>query len=89
LYIGNDSALMHLAAASGAPTLGLFGPSRDDIYGPWGLHTAVARTPESLKQIWQRPDYDYRLHHSYMGTLTVDAVVEAAERLWRDAKVAA
>ncbi|MBF0247671.1 MAG: glycosyltransferase family 9 protein, partial [Alphaproteobacteria bacterium] len=28
LYIGNDSGLMHVAATAGAPTLGLFGPSR-------------------------------------------------------------
>ncbi len=27
LFVGNDSGLMHLAAAAGAPTLGLFGPS--------------------------------------------------------------
>ena len=26
LFVGNDSGLMHLAAAAGAPTLGLFGP---------------------------------------------------------------
>src|SRR5205085_8020560 len=27
LFIGNDTGLMHIAAAVGAPTLGLFGPS--------------------------------------------------------------
>ena len=27
LFVGNDSGLMHLAAAAGAPTLGLFGPT--------------------------------------------------------------
>ena len=36
LYIGNDSGLMHLAAAAGAPTLGLFGPTRADEYAPCG-----------------------------------------------------
>ena len=34
LYIGNDSGLMHLAAASGIPTLGLFGPSPVEQYAP-------------------------------------------------------
>ena len=30
LFIGNDTGLMHIAAASGTPTLGLFGPSPSD-----------------------------------------------------------
>jgi len=36
LYVGNDSGLMHLAAATGAPTLGLFGPSMVSEYAPVG-----------------------------------------------------
>ncbi|MCP1269734.1 glycosyltransferase family 9 protein [Acetobacter cerevisiae] len=36
LFIGNDSGLMHLAAAAGTPTLGLFGPSRASEYAPSG-----------------------------------------------------
>jgi ADP-heptose:LPS heptosyltransferase len=43
LFVGNDSGLMHLAAAAGAPTLGLFGPTPADEYGPAGRRTAVAR----------------------------------------------
>jgi ADP-heptose:LPS heptosyltransferase len=42
LYIGNDSGLMHLAAAAGAPTLGLFGPTNADEYAPSGPHARVA-----------------------------------------------
>src|SRR6202012_5215578 len=38
LFIGNDSGTMHLAAAAGIPTLGLFGPSGEDDYGPPGLY---------------------------------------------------
>jgi len=36
LFIGNDSGLMHLSAASGTPTLGLFGPTSADEYAPSG-----------------------------------------------------
>ena len=36
LFVGNDSGLMHLAAASGAPTIGLFGPTSAAEYGPAG-----------------------------------------------------
>jgi heptosyltransferase III len=36
LFIGNDSGLMHLAAAAGAPTIGLFGPTDAATYAPAG-----------------------------------------------------
>jgi ADP-heptose:LPS heptosyltransferase len=42
LFIGNDSGLMHVAAAAGTPTLGLFGPTPVEEYAPAGRHTAVA-----------------------------------------------
>jgi ADP-heptose:LPS heptosyltransferase len=42
LFVGNDSGLMHLAAAAGAPTLGLFGPTPATEYAPAGRCTAVA-----------------------------------------------
>jgi ADP-heptose:LPS heptosyltransferase len=42
LFIGNDSGLMHLSAATGTPTIGLFGPTDAATYGPTGrLATAV------------------------------------------------
>jgi ADP-heptose:LPS heptosyltransferase len=36
LYIGNDSGLMHLGAAAGAPVVGVFGRSDAREYGPAG-----------------------------------------------------
>jgi len=36
LYVGNDSGLMHVAAALGTPTLGLFGSSNPDWTRPTG-----------------------------------------------------
>ena len=42
LFVGNDSGLMHLAAAAGAPTLGLFGPTPAAEYAPAGPRTGVA-----------------------------------------------
>ena len=45
LFIGVDSAPMHIACAMGTPTLALFGPSGDIEWGPWGVpHRIVAST---------------------------------------------
>lgn len=41
LFVGNDSGLMHLAAAAGARTLGLFGPTPAAEYAPAGPNAAA------------------------------------------------
>ena len=45
LFIGNDSGLMHLAAAAGTPTLGLFGPTPASEYAPSGRRAAAVLAP--------------------------------------------
>jgi ADP-heptose:LPS heptosyltransferase len=80
LFIGNDSGTMHLAAAAGIPTLGLFGPSDEQLYGPWGENTRVARGPRSYEQIRAvDPGFGQALCH--MMDLTVETVGQAAEEL--------
>ncbi len=83
LFVGNDSGLMHLAAASGVKTLGLFGPSPEWRYHPWGADCACIRTPESFADITEHPEYDYS-HGvvTYMKSLQVETVVRAAEELY-------
>jgi ADP-heptose:LPS heptosyltransferase len=47
LFVGNDSGLMHVAAALGRPTLGLFGPTEWWLYGPWGSTTRTVASNET------------------------------------------
>ena len=67
LFVGNDSGLMHLAAAAGTPTLGLFGPTPSREYAPAGPRTAVVLAGADGE--------------GAMADLTVDAALDAALRL--------
>ena len=81
IYVGNDSGLMHLAAASGVPTLGLFGPSREVHYAPWGERAAFVRTPLSYEELVGGTGYDYRSQDSLMTSLATETVERAALEL--------
>jgi heptosyltransferase-3 len=45
LYVGNDSGVTHLAAACGAPTLALFGPTDPAVWSPPGPRVRVVQSP--------------------------------------------
>jgi ADP-heptose:LPS heptosyltransferase len=80
LFIGNDSGAMHLAAAAGTPTIGLFGPSDERLYAPWGDHARVVRGPRTYEQIKAvDPGFGQALCH--MMDLPVESVVSAAREL--------
>jgi len=43
IYIGPDTAVTHIAAATGTPTVALYGPSNPVKWGPWpGGHRGIA-----------------------------------------------
>lgn len=74
-YIGNDSGLMHAAAATSVPTIGVFGPSYPHLYAPWGDHTAYGQTPETFDQLIDFDGYSAKtLTHSLMTSLSVEEV---------------
>jgi len=57
VYIGPDTAVTHLAAGTGAPTVALFGPTDPRIWGPWpvgGLDSpwAAAGTIQRRGNVW-------------------------------------
>lgn len=82
LFIGNDSGLMHLSAAVKTPTIALFGPSNEDIYGPWSHqnpspHLTIRGTPftENKKQTPEDTN-------CYMTDLTIPPVWEKLKEKW-------
>jgi len=88
-YIGNDSGLMHCAAAAGVPTLGVFGPSYPHIYAPYGEHTSYVRSPESFDELIDYEGYSAKTCGCLMGTLSVDMVkAELSDRFTEKIKAA-
>ena len=85
LFIGNDSGLMHLSAAVKTPTIALFGPSNDQIYGPWSdqtpsPHRVLRSMPLPEKKIEQTPEDT----HCYMENLSIVEVRKVLNERWKN-----
>jgi hypothetical protein len=74
LCIGNDNALTHIAAAAGAPTLTLFGPTDERVRAPYGPRTRTLRG-RSFADIAAASELDAR---GAMDDISIDAVEAAA-----------
>lgn len=82
LVIGGDTGPLHLAAALGKPTVGIFGPTDPARNGPFHGDFTVLRDPGSRR--------DHTRHHApEAGLLRIwpEPVIEAALALWRRADV--
>jgi heptosyltransferase-2 len=76
-FVGNDSGAMHVAAALGVPTVGIFGSTRPDRTAPLGARTAVVSHPIECSPCMQRT---CRFgHYDCLGQVTVDRVRAALE----------
>lgn len=81
LYIGADSIWTHLAVASGAPVVAVFGPSDETTRGPWkGVSVRGPRSFEEFKAL------DPRLNQAiqHMMDLPWERVLKAAVKLLKE-----
>lgn len=77
LVLGGDTGPLHLAAAMGAPCLGLYGPTRAERSGPYGpQHRVIQSDTTPIRNRRRR-----RLDDSAMRQIQVDPVCEACEAL--------
>lgn len=81
LVVGVDSGPLHLAAAVGAPVLGLYGPKHPQTYGPfWGPHEVVRSGIECSPCRYRRcPREDARPVSSVMGDLRISPCMDRLE----------
>ena len=81
MFIGNDSGLMHLAVASKLRVISLFGPTDDNVYGPYGEGNIVVRTSESL-EYFRSLKIDE--NNSYMNTIKPEIIIQKCEKIIND-----
>jgi lipopolysaccharide heptosyltransferase II len=82
--ISNDSGLMHIAAALGTPTMGIFGPTSPYLWAPLnGLAATVLTTSTLPCQPCQRTICRMN-DHRCMRDIAASDVVSIAQRVLRD-----
>ncbi len=87
VFLGNDSGLMHMSYALNVPVIGLFGPSRDAIYGPYpatGAGHTMLRIPQSYDELANTPGFSHKNQVCYMDGLTTDMVWQALVEKWEN-----
>jgi heptosyltransferase-3 len=85
LFVGVDSAPMHIAAAMGTPVVAIFGPSGDREWGPWGdvgnnPHRVVASNTHPCRPCGMAGCNDSKVSDC-LTTLPVSQVLAACEEL--------
>lgn len=82
LFIATDSGPMHIAAACGCPTIGLFGPNSPERFGPYCkrcIGIRKSRDPPCILPFRAK----FKCSHDHMKKISVEDVVEAARYLAR------
>lgn len=81
LFIGIDSAPMHMAAAMGTPVVALFGPSSELAWGPWRVaHRSIASDAHPCRPCGQDGCGGGKLS-ACIDTLPVERVQSAIDAL--------
>ena len=80
LFIGVDSAPMHIAAAMGTPTIVLFGPSGEKEWGPWQVIHRVVTTDHPCRPCGQAGCNNSKISDCLV-TLPLERVLRATSEL--------
>jgi ADP-heptose:LPS heptosyltransferase len=72
---------MHLAVTANIPTIGLFGPTDEKLYGPLGKNNLSLRGDKSFSEIVNQLDYKPGKTKSYLDDLSVTKVYKEIEKV--------
>jgi ADP-heptose:LPS heptosyltransferase len=79
LIVANDSGPMHIAAALGVPTLGLFGPTNPQMHGPYAENSCYVIKKDLFCIICNKTECPYK--HECFINMDVNNVVDKAGTL--------
>ena len=86
--VSNDSGLLHVAAALGTPSIGIFGPTSPWRWAPLNPIAATVQTTTELDcQPCHKPTCR-KGHHRCMRDIAAEQVLEVAQRALADARPA-
>jgi heptosyltransferase II len=85
LFVGNDSGIMHLAAAAGTPLVALFGPQSPVKFGPWStrakvIYKGMACSP-CRQKFYSECKPSVRMRPACMEAISVDEVFQESIRI--------
>lgn len=78
VFISNDMGLAHIAAATGTPTIVIFGPTKDETTRPLGPHVEVIREHIDCSPCMLR---DCPIDHRCMTRIGPERVLESALKM--------
>ena len=80
LFVGNDSGIMHLAAAAGTPLVALFGPQSPVKFGPWSRRARVIykgmECSPCKQKFFSECEPSSRMRPACMEAISVDEVFQ-------------
>ncbi len=82
LFIGVDTAAMHLAAACDCPMIALFGCSKECVWAPWKDDARILTDP-SFQVDMSLPEDEFTklIESRRIDAITVEAVIRAVEQM--------
>jgi heptosyltransferase III len=84
LYVGLDTAAMHLAAACQCPVVALFGPTIEDHWHPWQARYRIVTSP-GYARVEDPVEREARIRKRTMSEIEAVQVIKACDALLTEA----
>ena len=80
VFVCNDSAPMHIAAAMGTPTVAIFGPSKSIETGPYGKNHVIVEKEFACRPTCDESRCKNKDRHACMESISLEDVLGAVEQ---------